>query len=59
MLHAWLRLGTGVWLAECSCTVHSPNNDARHDLRQWVPASAITPRTKATNGNNAKRFASS
>ncbi len=44
LLHAWLRLSTGVWLAECSCIVHTPNNDTRHNLRQWVPASAITPR---------------
>ncbi len=43
LLHAWLRLGTGVWLAECSCVVHSPNNDARHNLRQWMPASALQP----------------
>jgi len=53
MLHAWLRLGTGVWLAECSCIVHSPNNDARHGLRQWMPASAITPSTTGGEASTA------
>jgi len=58
LLHAWLRLNTGTWLAECSCIVHSPNKQARHHLRQWVPTSAITPRTRATNGNHAELFSS-
>ncbi len=43
-LHTWARLNTGTWLAECSFTVHSGNHRGTLDLRQWLPASAITPR---------------
>ncbi len=42
-LHAWLRVNTGVWLAECTFTVHSGNRRASLALRQWVPASAVRP----------------
>jgi hypothetical protein len=43
-LHTWARLNTGTWLAERSFTVHSGNHRGTLDLRQWLPASAITPR---------------
>ena len=42
-LHAWVRLNTGTWMGECTFTVHSGNHRAALDLRQWLPASAITP----------------
>lgn len=42
-LHAWVRLNTGTWLAECSFTAHSGNRRAALHLRQWLPASSITP----------------
>ncbi len=43
LLHAWLRLNTGVWLAQCTFTVTSANHRERQQLRQWVPASALNP----------------
>ena len=42
-LHAWVRLTTGTWMGECTFTVHSGNHRAALELRQWLPASAITP----------------
>jgi hypothetical protein len=42
-LHAWVRLNTGTWMGECTFTVHSGNQRAALELRQWLPASAITP----------------
>ena len=42
-LHAWVRLTTGTWMGECTVTVHSGNHRAALELRQWLPASAITP----------------
>jgi len=42
-LHAWVRLTTGTWMGECTFTVHSGNHWAVLQLRQWLPASAITP----------------
>jgi len=41
--HAWVRLTTGTWMGECAFTVHSGNQRAALELRQWLPASAITP----------------
>ncbi len=43
-LHAWLRVNTRVWLAQCTFTAHSGNRRATLTLRQWVPASAVRPR---------------
>jgi len=31
------------WMGECTFTVHSGNRRAALELRQWLPASAITP----------------
>jgi len=42
-LHAWVRLTTGTWMGECTFTVHSGNHRTALELRQWLPASAITP----------------
>ncbi len=42
-LHAWVRLTTGTWLGKCTFTVHSGNHRAALELRQWLPAGAITP----------------
>ncbi len=42
-LHAWVSLTTGTWMGECTVTVHSGNHRAALELRQWLPASAITP----------------
>ncbi len=39
----WVRLTTGTWMGECTFTVHSGNHRAALELRQWLPASAITP----------------
>ncbi len=41
-LHAWVRLTTGTWMGDCTFTVHSGNHRAALELRQWLPASAIT-----------------
>ncbi len=35
--------GRGSKMGECTFTVHSGNHRAALDLRQWLPASAITP----------------
>ena len=43
-LHAWVRLTTGTWLGFCYFLAHSGNHRATLELRQWLPASAITPR---------------
>jgi len=43
-LHAWIRLTTGTWLGLCSFVAHSGNDRATLEMRQWLPASAITPR---------------
>ncbi len=43
VLHAWLRVNTGVWLGECTFNVHSGNRRSSLVLRQWVPASAVRP----------------
>jgi len=43
LLLAWVRLTTGTWMGECTFTVHSGNQRAALELRQWLPASAITP----------------
>ncbi len=43
LLHAWVRLNTGTWMGECTFIAHSGNRRAALDLRQWLPASAITP----------------
>jgi len=43
LLHAWVRLNTGTWMGECTFTVHSGNHRAALELRQWLPAGAITP----------------
>jgi hypothetical protein len=44
-LHAWIQLNTGTWMGCCTFTAHSGNQRGQLDLRQWLPASAITPRT--------------
>jgi len=43
LLHAWVRLNTGTWMGECTFIAHSGNRRAALELRQWLPASAITP----------------
>ncbi len=43
-LRAWVRLTTGTWLGLCFFLAHSGNHRATLELRQWLPASAVTPR---------------